>query len=269
MNNVYESEQKSSCTCYSITSSEEDDNVSFTRTLFTRHHRQRKRKRTGNASCLSLISTSSLQNNFTFLRDSFYQENLNNNNKSTLKTAYRNSINSSRRTWQWKHNAGGFQPDLPVNDNNDDITRSSSSSAAAVADCLIQRQYKKQTRLKRKAESEKRKEKKKTRKKERNKKSPLSTTEAEATEASLFQLSAADPPTTDTTAIFHPYEQLRWADRSAAKEQTCFAIQTLSEHQKQQVYNVYFSSSFFPLSNCSQNILITCFPFVLSSPNYI
>jgi hypothetical protein len=255
MNNVYESEQKSkssSCACYSITSSEEDDNLSFTRTLFTRHHRQRKRKRTGNASCLSLISTSSLQNNFTFLRDSFYQENLNNNNNRTLKTAYKNSINSGRRTWQWKHNAGGFQPDLPVNDNNDsndDITRSSSSSAAAaaaaMADCLIQRQCRKQTRLKRKAESEKRKEKKKTRKKERNKKSPLSTTEAEATEASLFQLSAADPPTTNTTAIFHPYEQLRWADRSTAKEQTCFAIQTLSEHQKQQVYNVYFSSFFF------------------------
>ncbi|CAF0764515.1 unnamed protein product [Adineta steineri] len=258
INNVssdFEQENENySCSSCSITSSEVveeiKDNLSFSYPLFTTSsQRQRKRKKkSSNSSYLTLVSTSSssssLQNNRSRLSNSFCQTKENNNhNKRTLKIAHNTSIISSKRTWQWKQNDGGFQRrDILVNNNNDsndDVTRSSSPSiATAVADRrLIQRQRRKQTRLKGKAESKKRKEKKKNRKKERNKKSLLSTTEVEAaaTEAPLFQFSTVDRAIPDKRVIFYPYEQLRCVDRSKAKEKVCFPIQTTSaEHQKQE-----------------------------------
>ncbi|CAF4052694.1 unnamed protein product, partial [Adineta steineri] len=255
INNVssdFEQENENySCSSCSITSSEVveeiKDNLSFSYPLFTSSQRQRKRKKkSSNSSYLTLVSTSSsssssLQNNRSRLSNSFCQTK-ENNNKRTLKIAHNTSIISSKRTWQWKQNDGGFRRDILVNNNNDsndDVTRSSSPSiATAVADRrLIQRQRRKQTRLKGKAESKKRKEKKKNRKKERNKKSLLSTTEVEAaaTEAPLFQFSTVDRAIPDKRVIFYPYEQLRCVDRSKAKEKVCFPIQTTSaEHQKQE-----------------------------------
>ncbi|UJR30898.1 hypothetical protein I4U23_018408 [Adineta vaga] len=260
-NTCEQTDRSFTSSCYSMTSSDEDDHSSFSRTLFTcrhhhHHHQQRqKRKEKGNSSCLSLISTPSSQNNFTCLCNSFCQtkenkESNNNDDKRTLKTTYNTSIISSKRTRQWKQNNDNFRRDVLVNDNNEHVIRSSSSSSssstaaeaaaagtavAVVADSLLQRQRRKQTRLKRKAESMKRKEKRKKGKKERNKKSPLSTSKAEAAEASLFQFPTLDRPRIDTSVIFYPHEQLRCAERSGAKEKICFPIQTTAaEHQKQE-----------------------------------
>ncbi len=251
MINVYDLEQKynsSSCSSFSITPFEEEDevNLSFLRTLFTSPHQQRRRTKKGNTSNLSLVWTPSSQNNITLLRDLLCQakENDHNNNQKTLKIAHNTSIISSRNTREWKQNNSGFQRVILTNDNSDNNvhgTRSSSSAAAAAADCLIRRQRRKQTRLKRKTGSEKRKEKKKKKKKERNKKSHSSNTVAEATEPSLFQFFAVDTPTIDTSAISYPYEQANCAGNSAAKKENCFSTQTSREHhhqqQKQQVHN--------------------------------
>jgi len=250
MTNIYDLEQKynsSSCSSCSIVSSEEENNLPVLHTLFTCRHRQRGRKKKGNTSNLSFISTPSSKKNLTLLRDLLSQakENDNNNSKSdttrTLKIAHNTSIISNKKTSEWKQKDGGFQRDVLTNDNNDNenhINHSSSSSAAAAADFLIRRQRRKQTRLKRKTGSEKRKEKKKKKKKkERNKKSPSSTVGAEA---SLFQFSAVDTSTIDTSASFYPYEQAQCADKSTVKVENCFSIQTSGEHhnqlQKQKVH---------------------------------
>jgi len=247
MSNIYSLEQKynsSSCSSCSSGSFEGENNLPISHTLFTCRHRQRGRKKKGNTSNLSLVSTPSSKNNLTLLRDLLSQvkENDNNNNKSntkrTLKLAHNTSIISNKRTREWKHKDGGFQRDVLTNDNNDNddhINRSSSSSAAAAADFLIRRQLRKQTSKKRKTGSEKRKEKKKKKKKkkERNKKSPSSTAEAEAAEPSLFQIFAVDTSTIDTSAIFYPYEQAKSADKSTAKQENYFSIQTSGEHHNQ------------------------------------
>jgi len=247
MIDVYNLEQKcnsSSCSSCSIVPSKEENNLPFSRTLFTCRHRQRKQQKNGNASNLSLVSTPSSQNKLTSLHNLLYQakenDNNNNNNKRTLKIASNTSIISSK----------SFQRDVLTNDNSEEdddfITRSSSSSATAAPDFFIRRQRRKQTRLKRKTGSEKRKEKKKKKKKERNKKSPSSTTGAEA---SLFQSFAVDTPTIDTSASFYPYEQTKCADRSTAKEENCFSIQTPEEHHQQQKQEVHRKYSFLCFSS--------------------
>ena len=248
MNNVYELEQTyQSLSSRSITpSEEEEDRLSFSRTLFT----CRRQKKKGKASNLSPTSTLSLQNNC----DSFCRAKEITNNTRILKIARNTSIISSKKTRPWKQNDGGFQCVLLTNDNNDYITRSSSSSSTpAAADRRIRRQRRKQTRLKRKTGSEKRNEKRK-KKKERNKKSPSSsTTGAEATEASLFQFFTLDTSTIDTSAIFYPYEQqAKCADknRPTQKKENCFSVQTSGEHhqqQKQEVYNTHYFSFFLLL----------------------
>jgi hypothetical protein len=263
MTHVDELKQKynsSSCSSCSITPSEEEDNLSFSRTLFTCRQRQEGRKKKSNASNLSLISTLSSQNHLTLLRDLLCQakdnknNNNNNNNKRILKIVDNTSIISSKKTRKWKQNDGGFQRDVLTADNSNEdddyTTRSSSLSTAAAADCLVRRQRRKQTRLKRKTGSEKRKEKKKRKKKkkERNKKSPSSTIGAEATETSLFQFSTVDTSTIDTNASFYPYEPAKCAEKSATKEENCFSIQISGEHHQQQKQGVnkhYFL--FFPL----------------------
>ena len=247
MTDVYDSEQNYRSSSYSITPSEEkeNDNLPFSRALFTCRHRQQGRKKKGNTSNLSLVSTPSSQNNPTLLHDAFYQA-IENINKQTLDIGHNSSIISSKRTEKWKQNASGFQADVLTTDNNDGdkhITHSSSSSVAAAADCFIRHPHRKQTRLKRKTTSEKREEKKKKKKKkkkERNKKSPSSTTGAEATEASLFQFYAVDTPAIDTSTVLYPYEQARCSDKSTAKEKNSFPKQTTVEHlhrQKQQVHH--------------------------------
>ncbi|CAF2922643.1 unnamed protein product [Rotaria sp. Silwood2] len=112
------------------------------------------------------ISTTSLKNNLTLLNDSFYcaKENNNNNNHhhhptnstTTLNSFHNSSILSSKRTFKWKQNDSGFHRDMLSNDSDDDnqqVTRSLSSSAASTVDRFIRRQYRKQTRLKRKTET--------------------------------------------------------------------------------------------------------------------
>ncbi|CAF2499250.1 unnamed protein product [Rotaria sp. Silwood2] len=112
------------------------------------------------------ISTTSLKNNLTLLNDSFYcaKENNNNNNNhhhptnstTTLNSFHNSSILSSKRTFKWKQNDSGFHRDMLSNDSDDDnqqVTRSLSSSAASTVDRFIRRQYRKQTRLKRKTET--------------------------------------------------------------------------------------------------------------------
>jgi hypothetical protein len=279
MSNIYSLEQKynfSSCSSCSSGSFEGENNLPISHTLFTCRHRQRGRKKKGNTSNLSLVSTPSSKNNLPLLRDLLSQikENDNNNNKSntkrTLKLAHNTSIISNKRTREWKHKDGGFQRDVLTNDNNDNddhINRSSSSSAAAAADFLIRRQRRKQTSLKRKTGSEKRKEKKKKKKKkkERNKKSTSSTAEAEA---SLFQIFAVDTSTIDTSAIFYPYEQAKCADKSTAKQENYFSIQTSGEHHnqlpKQKVHkkkHLFFS---FLFSVYIKNISIIIFIYSIS-----
>jgi hypothetical protein len=270
VDNLEQNYKSSSCSSYSDTPSEEEDNLSFSRTLFTcRRHQQRRRKKKGNASNLYLVSRTSLPKNLTPRHDSFCQakvndnNNNNNHNHSTLKITHNTSITSSQRTGKWKQNAGGFQRDV-ADDNNDGdehFVRSSLPSAAVAADWFIRRQYRKQTRLKKKTGSEKKKEKEK-KKKERNKKSQPSTTAAEATEASLFQFNAVDAPTIDTSAIFYPHEQARYADKSTAKEKNSFSIQTLAEHQqKQEVHSILFFLSYFRFY--FKNILMLFFSFIL------
>lgn len=174
VDNLEQNYKSSSCSSYSDTPSEEEDNLSFSRTLFTcRRHQQRRRKKKGNASNLYLVSRTSLPKNLTPRHDSFCQakvnDNNNNNNHSTLKITHNTSITSSQRTGKWKQNAGGFQRDVLADDNNDGdehFVRSSSPSAAVAADWFIRRQYRKQTRLKKKTGSEKKKEKKRRRKNE-------------------------------------------------------------------------------------------------------
>ena len=248
MNNVYELEQTyHSLSSRSITpSEEEEERLSFARTLFT----CRRQKKKGKASNLSPASTLSLQNK----SDSFSRAKEITNNTRILKIARNTSITSSKKTRSWKQNDGGFQCVVLTNDNNDYITRSSSSSSApAAADRHIRRQRRKQTTLKRKTGSEKRNEEKKKKKKERNKKSPSSTTGAEAaTEASLFQFFTLDTSTIDTSTIFYPYEQAKCADKNRpTKKENCFSVQTSGEHhqqQKQEVYNTHYFSFFFLLS---------------------
>lgn len=178
------------------------------------------------------------------------------NDQRPLKLANNTLIISSKKTREWKKNAGGFLQDVLTDDNkkkNDDdnehINRSSStSSAAAAADCLIQRQRRKQTRLERKTGSEKRKEKqkkknkKKKKEEERNKKSPSLTSEAEATEASLFQFFAVD-----TSNSFYPHERTRCAVRSTNNEPNRFSKQTSGEHhhKSQQKLEVHSKHPFF------------------------
>lgn len=175
-------------------------------------------------------------------------KNKNKPNRRAVKIANNTSLIFSENKREWKENVSGFQRDVLTNDNkkkNDDdnehINRSSSSSpVAAVAEFLIQRQRRKQTRLKGKTGSEKRKKEKKKKKKkekkkkERNKKSPSSTTEAEATDASLFQFSAVD-----TSTGFYPHEQPRCADKSTTNEQNRSSKQTTAKQQQHHPHHHY------------------------------